>query len=77
MLPTRNRRRILIRTGAVLFALGALPLLVYCVIDSITGDPKNPGNPVGLGLLFVMIGGPGFLLAMIGFCLPPRAEGAP
>ena len=75
---TRNNRRILIRTGAALWVVGMLPLLIHELLAKLTGDPTYSDNPVGLGLLGVAISGPGFLLALIGFCLDaPRADGAP
>src|SRR5262245_689509 len=75
--PTRrNWRRILIRTGATLWVAGMLPLSIYELLAKLTGDPTYSDNPVGLGLLGVAISGPGFLLALIGFCLDaPRAGG--
>ena len=79
MPPTRrNRRRILMWTGGILWVLGMLPLLIYELLAKLTGDPTCSDNPVGLGLLTVVLGGPGLLLALIGFCLDkPRADRAP
>ena len=73
----RNRRRILFRTGAALIVLGWAPLLAYQAMAAVTGDPSYSDNPVGLGLLTVVLGWPGLLLLLIGFCLDrPRADGA-
>lgn len=61
------------RVGVVLTAIGWLPLLVYGVWDSWFGDPKNPGNPIGLGLLTVFLGWPGIACVVTGY----RRSGAP
>jgi len=73
----RNSRRILFRTGGVLLVFGFAPLAIYCTLAAITGDPGYSDNPVGLGLLTVVLGWPGLLLLLIGFCLGrQRADGA-
>jgi hypothetical protein len=54
------------RVGVVLVAIGFLPLLGYCLWDTLFGDPDNPGNPVGLGLLSAFLGWPGIICIVYG-----------
>ena len=71
----RNWRRTLFRTGLALVVIGYAPIAVYCVVDQFTGDPRNPGNPVGLGMLSFLVGGPGLLLLLIAAAIGgPRQE---
>ncbi len=65
----RNRRQLLLRVGFALLAIGAAPLAIYVAVEAVAGDPDNPGNPVGLGLLFFLLGGPGALCVIIGMSL--------
>jgi hypothetical protein len=70
--PERKGRRLLLRTGLLLIAIGAAPLLIAIGIDAIAGDPDNPANPVGLGLLFAALSGPGLLCVIVGWSLGSR-----
>ncbi len=55
-----------IRTGAVTFAVGTLPLLTVIILAKIGLWPDPNPNPVGLGLLFVAAAVLGSLLTLIG-----------
>jgi hypothetical protein len=70
----RNWRRLLLRTGLLLIGVGAAPLAIVAGVSAIAGNPDNPANPVGLGLLFVAIGGPGLLLVIVGVALGSRRD---
>lgn len=66
-----HRRRIVRRVGIVMTVLGAAPLCLYGVHEWFTGDPANPGNPIGLGFLFFAVGGTGLLLLLVAVCYKP------
>lgn len=63
-----HRWRIVRRVGFVMTVLGAAPLGMYAVVEWFAGDPANPGNPIGLGLLFFAIGVPGLFLLLLARC---------
>ena len=50
--------------GAALLVIGASPLLLYILYELVTGS--RGGNPIGLGLLFVVSFWPAVILRAIG-----------
>ena len=52
------------KAGLILFTVGITPLLLYVAYEFVTGS--TGGNPIGLGLLFVVTSGPSVVLMIIG-----------
>ena len=57
----------LFKAGLILFTVGISPLLLYVLYEFVTGT--KGGNPIGLGLLFVVTSGPGVILMAVGIVL--------
>ncbi len=72
LMPGRILRSKLFRAGAVLFAIGCSPLLLYALFELVTG--RTGGNPIGLGLLFFVTFWPSVILMLAGALLSLRKE---
>ncbi len=60
-------------SGAVLFVIGAAPLLLYILYEFVAGS--RGGNAIGLGLLFFVSFWPAVILMAAGAVLAARRAG--